>query len=574
MSVINTTPSRVANKKAGGALTGLAVGLVLIVLGMWFSAGAQLSTGMALLVIAVAGGFAAYGLNRYVTPDPVDEHDAAEMSPGQLAMMGGEMGQLGGNPEVRRICEVAFNFSDTLTPVAQHFSFDDGKLDGFGFVSNKTGFFASEGNKTRLYEILSGAMGGGGWGIDFDAANDTVIASRKSSVPKLALPPVWPVVPDAAAALTAYNDWELTLGPGEDGMVTINPQVFPHCSAIATSGGGKSVFLRACIEQFRAVGGMVLLGDGKGSDYASLVDMPGVITVGRGSGTKGVEYIGAIEIAFRLMQQRQNTAAERKRRDPAGWKNVPPVFLVLDELKSVMKKWKTELDGKSFKSIESKVNQLLALGRELRIHVYTATQDVYAESIPPSWLTNIGLKISLGKPHHLTISKAFDESIRGQATRVAAGIDPKVRGRGMVAGVDEDSGQAQVVPYQGFLGYSPGEAVPGFFSGEQKAQWAMFKNQVSDNIPRLYSRKWFKIDSMSEAQEKKENETGVDLGYIDFEMFSMDEIANMQVVNLDMRDANGNIVPNPEMVKYDPNPDNAHYVCRPVLTSSNSIEEI
>jgi len=279
-------------------------------------------------------------------------------------------------------------------------------------------------------------------------------------------------------------------------------------------------------------------------------------------------------MAFRIMQQRQNTAAERKTSNPDTWEDVPPVFLVLDELKSVLKKWSTELDKKSFKSVESKVNQILALGRQLRVHVYTASQDAYSESIPGSWLTNIGMKISLGKPHKMTIDKAFDEQIRIEATRIAAGIDPNVRGRGMIAGMDEDTGTASVRPYQGFLGYSPGEALPGFLDDGQKGVWNSFRKNVSESIPDLYGRKWFEIKGSSEAQLTKEKETGVEFGYIDFELFSVDEISNMKIINLDMRDANGGIIPNPEMMKFDPNPSNDLYVCKPVVNESNTVTDI
>jgi len=286
-----------------------------------------------------------------------------------------------------------------------------------------------------------------------------------------------------------------------------------------------------------------------------------------------MEYVAAIEIGYRIMQQRQNTAAERKLNDPAGWRNVPPVFIILDEMKSVMKKWKAELK-KDFAGIESKVNQILALGREMRVHILFATQDVYAESIPGSWLSNVGMKISLGKPHGMTLTKAFDEAIQGQARRVASAIDPKVRGRGMIGGVDEDTGAAVVQSYQGYYSYSPGEAITAKLPPEAQQNWPQFKAQVSDVVPRLYSRKWFKVDQMSEAQAKKETESGTELGFIDFELFTTDEVANMPLVNLDMRAPDGSIVPDPEMVKYDPNPQNTLYICRPVVGGTMTVTDI
>lgn len=481
------------------------------------------------------------------------------------------------NEDVQRLKEVVeATFGEEIYPLYNDFALEEGVLVAFKYKAVKPGYFTESGNKTRVSNKLTAAVPPkrGAWAVTFSVKEDTITATQKSSIPKLALPPLWHVSKTVKDSETYYKKFEMTLGPGEGGkMVTFKPQVFPHVAVIATSGGGKSVFLRACVEQMRAIG-QTILGDGKGLDYATLRDQPGVVAIGRGSGAKGVEYIAAIELAFRIMQQRQNTAAERKAADPEGWEDVPPVFLILDELKSVLKKWSTELDKKSMKAIESKVNQILALGRQMRVHTYCASQDVYAESIPPSWLTNIGMKISLGKPHHLTINKGFDESIREEATRIAAGVDPNVRGRGMIAGMDEDTGTASVKSYQGFLSPSPGEATPGFLKGDDLAQWNNFKTNVTDAIPRLYSRKWFKIEEKPEAQVKMEASMGRELGYIDFELFSVDEISMLPIINLDMRDSKGNIVPDPEMVKYDPNPSNDEYVCRPVVSTENSITEI
>ena len=515
---------------------------------------------------------------RVDTADSVDGVDMGMgMDPGMMGM-GSPFDMIDGDypPDVQRLLQVArATWPDELDLI--HHEMDGDVLTSYTFQARTAGFFTDGGVKTRVANKLTNAVppSRGGWTPTFDTKKDTITVSQKSSIPNIALPPEWHVVTTAKEAQTAYKKFAMTLGPGEGGeMVTFKPQVFPHVAVIATAGGGKSVFLRACIEQMRALGGQILLGDGKGVDYSTLRNQPGVVAIGRGSGAKGVEYLAAVEIAFRIMQHRQNTAAERKAANPDGWEDLPPVFLILDELKSVLKKWSTELDKKSYKSMESKVNQIFALGRQLRVHVYCASQDVYAESIPPSWLTNIGMKISLGKPHHLTINKGFDESIREDALRIANGIDPNVRGRGMIAGMDEDSGTAAVKSYQGFLGYSPGEALPGFLNTEQKEKWNSFRKNVSEAIPHLYSRKWFRIDEKPEAQVKQESATGQDLGYIDFELFSLDEISMLPIINLDKRDANGNIVPDPAMKKYDPDPTNDEYVCKPVVSAANTVTEI
>lgn len=514
------------------------------------------------------------GVTKWFTPPKFGDDEPEDM-PMFDPMMG-----FGGYPgfdseDVSRLCQAAFNFSDTLSPDTDAFTRnEDNELEGFSFKSSTVGFFGKKGNRDGLSDLLS-SVAGMGWRITFDQTTDRILGSKKSDIPKLALPPNWKVVSSAKEGRKMFKNWKMILGPGEGGeFVSFKPNVFPHVAVIATSGGGKSIFLKACIEQMRAAGGQIIIGDGKGSDYSLLRGIPGVVCIGRGSGTKGVEYIGAIELAYRVMQQRMNTAAERKAADPEGWEDIPPVFLILDELKSVLKAWSTELDKGSFKAIESKVNRILALGRQMRVFVYTASQDAYAESIPPSWLTNIGMKISLGKPHHLTISKAFDESIRDEAVRIAASIDPNTRGRGMIAGVDDDSGTATVKPYQGFYSPSPGEAMPDFFNDKERAQWESFRKNVSDAVPNLHTRRWFRIDEKPEAQIKKEKDTGEEFGYIDFELFSVDEISALPIINLDMRDANGDLVPNPDMIRFDPDPTNPYYVCKPVVSNSNAIEDI
>lgn len=90
----------------------------------------------------------------------------------------------------------------------------------------------------------------------------------------------------------------------------------------------------------------------------------------------------------------------------------------------------------------------------------------------------------------------------------------------------------------------------------------------------MYSRKWFKITEKPEAQIKMEKEMNTDFGFIDFELFSINEVAALPIINLDMRDANGDIVPNPEMVMYDPDPMNPLYVCKRIVNTANSIQDI
>ncbi|MGP9759537.1 type IV secretory system conjugative DNA transfer family protein [Corynebacterium sp. AOP12-C2-36] len=500
--------------------------------------------------------------------------DASGVVPLEYLSVGGLDALARRSPEVMRLLHLVAGVSKDLQPDASSFTFDSGgALTSYRLTATRPGVLTPEPFQAKLHAALTRSMEGTGWDVQIRSNKDEVLVSRGSEIPRLALPEIWPVVTSAAEAKTRYTGWQLELGPGEQGPVRIDPQVFPHMVAVASTGGGKSVFLRSSAEQFRAIGAQIYFGDGKGSDYAAYRGQSNVVAIGRGSGARGMEYAAIIEMCFRIMQARQDGAAEAKLSDPDGWKNFAPIFVILDEMKAVLKKWKSELKSAEFKLLESRMNQVLALGREFRVHVCFAVQDVYAESIPRPWLSNVGLKVSLGKPHAKTLEQGFDEAVQDDARRVAERIDPRVRGRGMIAGYDDDTGSAQVVEYQGFLSYAPGESIEG---APAEAQQAMqrFKRGVSDAVPNLYSRKWFRITSKPSAQVALEKRRGADLGYIDFELFTPTELADLPIVNLDMRDDRGEIVPDPKMRRFDPDPQNVEYVCRPVRSETDAITDI
>jgi hypothetical protein len=513
---------------------------------------------------------------------------AGEPEPG-VAFAGTQIGMLSSqdlrDKMVQRLLTVAasqFPGKLVLDPSRVDFNDENGqrKLVSWGFRCTEPGFLSDTAVQQKLQTTFLKAVGGI-WSFRFDASNDLFGASRKSSIPKLAFPPMWPVVHSAAEAKQRYIGWELKVGVTTGGQeLGVCLERMAHVKVIGETGSGKSVAVRSWLEQFRAIGWMKILSDGKGADYAGYfapnagdhgLPVPGIVAVGLGSSARGMAYIAAVVLAYQMMQERQEGSMQAKIDDPENWNSFVPVLLVMDEIKGMREKWRNNLSRDEARAVESMVTEITALGRELRVHVLLVSQDARDASIPGVWNSNLPLTISLGKPSDMTMSKAFEDSVKPKVRMVRESMDPELKGRCLIASVDPKTGAADALEYQGYIGYSPGESWNNPKLPPQCAQeWPQFKEQVSDRVPRLYTRQWLRIDSKSEAQLAAEVKGASDRGYIDFDMFTVEEIKRMQRVALDMRDASGKIVPDPQMAKYDPS--SHQYVCRPPVSNRNKVK--
>ncbi|WP_147382329.1 hypothetical protein [Mycobacteroides abscessus] len=399
---------------------------------------------------------------------------------------------------------------------------------------------------------------------------DVLKFSGAKQIPDKVYPPKWSVVSsrEESGKLCRGLTWQL--GVAADGPVELPVKSFPHGAVFSPTGGGKSILIKANIERWRAMGAICLLGDGKGSDYVTYRNSPGVVAVGHGGedGKNGMYYYATIELAHRIMNTRRAAGAKRKLADPNGWEDVPSVLLVLDELKSMLGVWSSSdhLDASEKRFLFKRIDEVGSIGRQPRVNMLMATQDLRDESIRASWLNNARLRVCLAKPSTMEVRKGFQPSLHAEVLRVAAGFDDSIPGRAMIACYDNESGTTAVKEFQGYFGYAPGEEFPSDAKGI--AEWTEFKAAVSDRIPRLHPRLWFRLDKPSLCQQGIEQaEGGEPLGYIDFELFTPTEISKLEVVNLDRQDSSGAWVPDPEMLKYDPHPDNAAYVGHPPADS-------
>lgn len=496
------------------------------------------------------------------TPDP-----AAAVGPGAEPALAEDPvlpARLRHDPTISRVMAVCQGaLRDQMTLDIDAVGFDGPNVVKFGLRCVTAGGLAAPGLATRAQNAIRKAVpapsGASQWKMTLDSRADRLMFSGVEQIPRTVYPPKWQVVNSREEAGIVGRDLSWRLGEAADGPLSLPLNKFPHGVVFSPTGGGKSILVKANLERFRAAGGICLLGDGKGTDYPTYRNRPNVVAVGARGGN-GMAYFGAIELAHRIMNQRLDLGPSKKLANPETWEDVPRVLLVLDELKSMLGVWdNSDLDAEEKRFIQSRVDQIGALGRQPRVHLLMATQDLYDKSIRGSWLNNAQLRVCLAKPAEREVKKAFEPSIQPEVLRVAAGFDDTIRGRGMVAAYDGDSGATAIKEFQGYYGYAPGEDLPKDPQGQQN--WSEFKAAVSDRIPRLHPRMWFRLNQPSARQMEREEEDGEEMGFIDFELFTPTEISKLDVVNLDMRDEQtGAWVPDPAMVRYDPHPLNSEYV--------------
>jgi len=523
-----------------------------------------------LMLLAAGGGAMAWvGHRLALTPDPAGQAEQlvhTEVNVAPEVMLPPE---LRNDPTIARIVQVCQGtLRDQVILDVDSVRFEDKNVAGFALKSVTAGALASPGAATRIQNAVRKAVpvlsGAAAWKMTLDTKADRLTFSGVEQIPRKVYPPKWPVVSTREQAGRVGRDLAWQLGHAADGAVSLPLNKFPHGVVFSPTGGGKSILVKANIEVFLAAGGILLLGDGKGTDYPTYRNRPNVVAVGARAGN-GMNYFAVIELAFRIMNQRLDLGPKRKLENPDTWEDVPRLLVVADELKTMLGKWEnSDLSAEEKRFIQQRVDEILALGRQPRTHLLMATQDLYHNSIRGSWLNNAQMRVCLATPDEREVKKAFEKSIQAEVLRVAAAFDQSIRGRGMVAAYDSDSGATAIKEFQGYYGYAPGEEFPGDPMGI--AEWNDFKSSVSDRIPRLHPRMWFRLDEPSQRQQELESDGENPLGYIDFELFTPSEIGKLEVVSLDRREGDeltGEWVPDPDMVRYDPHPLNPEYVGHP-----------
>lgn len=253
-----------------------------------------------------------------------------------------------------------------------------------------------------------------------------------------------------------------------------------HCIAAGQPGVGKSVWVRGVIDWFRVgLGAEIYCGDGKGSDYASLAGQPNIRMVS----TSPAQHLRMVLEVCDELERRRAEAAVNKRTDPHPYDRYSPILLVLDEF-GTMKSEINDLDKKSgLEKLMDALGKIIRVGREARIVLFIAAQDIYADTLPIALQDQFGLAVLLGVPGERTIQGNFvPEPLRDDARRIGA----RLTRPGSALYIDRDA--QRVIEVQTPYNYSHGSTpLDAALTDEQRAVWADSKNRA-DALPWFYPR--------------------------------------------------------------------------------------
>ncbi|WP_145958903.1 FtsK/SpoIIIE domain-containing protein [Mycobacterium intracellulare] len=394
--------------------------------------------------------------------------------------------------------------------------------------ANTVGFFSTAEGQGLLKRLCT-EMRGDEWTYTLQTGSDIAQFDRpeKKNFPEFAVPHpdmLWKVQ-SAQEATARYPDFKFSLGVDEfDREVAFSLKDFPHMALVGESGSGKSITLSTLVEFFLSAGWEIAIGDGKQVDYGPLRNRVVMVT------RSDEEYARLIYWAWEEMQGRKTEMQERLDRRIPGSGDFPPLLALLDEFAAVYLRMKDRFSKEEFDSIMSKLSQLLKEGRQLRVHLIFATQT-FRDSDFPRWILDLcPLRISLGPPNNITIKQAFQESVRDRAEYLGGKMKGK-KGRGMVS-IDDVPPERSLVEFQSWFGYSPAtpDTVTRRLPDKVRQQHTYLKTYVSERVPKLYSRQWFKVDSFDDWKKP------------------LDEICDIPSVSLDREDG----TPDPAAYCYDP----------------------
>lgn len=453
-----------------------------------------------------------------------------------------------GNPDVIRLGSILTDAGLEFTANWDEWEFDaenNNAVVAYSF-SFAPGVMSSTSTQNKAFERLNQGLGQG-WAINIDPQTDMITGTKKSEVPTLAPPEIWPVVRSTDEASGRFNKLEISIGLSANGPITFKPKNFPHLLLVGATGGGKSVAARSIIEEYLAAGYRLFAMDGKGTDYAPYFTHQNFSAIS----TNLREHIILIHKVWLILQGRRARGTELSKQGDTSWRTkLTPVLIVLDEFASFRNNLKAEFKADEIKLVDRDIADLLKVGREFRVNVMLATQDLRADTLKTDWLSMFPMKISAGQPDKMTISKAFPEEIQSEVTRVGQSISRNTPGRSLVAVTDED-GTNHVELFQAYWSYTPAESLEQV-PDVMKPNWTQFKAEVTDAVPRMYPREWVKLlypdpdpdakkDPFSKLRESED-------GFVDLSEFSVSDLHKLRPIRLE----DENFIPIPENMIYDP----------------------
>src|SRR5690606_28600060 len=118
-------------------------------------------------------------------------------------------------------------------------------------------------------------------------------------------PPVDPALPPPDAPWSLFSAWQghgIPLGLGATGMLTINPEDYPHLLMAGMTGSGKTRYgLRPLISSALADGWQVVIYDRSGLDFLPFQVHPNAHTILLPQAESAIDHLAVL---YEVIQQR------------------------------------------------------------------------------------------------------------------------------------------------------------------------------------------------------------------------------------------------------------------------------
>lgn len=198
-------------------------------------------------------------------------------------------------------------------------------------------------------------------------------------------PPVDPALPPPDAPWSLFSSWQgsgIPLGLGATGMLTINPEDYPHLLMAGMTGSGKTRYgLRPLISSALADGWQVVIYDRSGLDFLPFQDHPNAHTILLPQAEAAIDHLAVL---YEVIQQRLTYLRQHRTstwgRLPASslsQPHPPRLMAVVEEFANLA----DALDGKQREALWRGARMIAAEGRKAGVHLALALQDPTHKSI-------------------------------------------------------------------------------------------------------------------------------------------------------------------------------------------------
>lgn len=185
---------------------------------------------------------------------------------------------------------------------------------------------------------------------------------------------------DAPWSLLASPHWQahgLALGVGCNGILTADPETYPHFLMAGTSGSGKTRYgLRPLIASALVAGWQVTIYDRSGLDFLPFDSHPNAQTVVLPDASQAIGYLAQLyeEILRRFTILRATAVSTWGRLNPAP---SPRLLAVMDEFANLA----DSLPDKQREELWRQARMIAAEGRKAGVHLALALQDPTHKSL-------------------------------------------------------------------------------------------------------------------------------------------------------------------------------------------------